>query len=121
MKRILIADDQATARELLKTVLSGAGYQVFEAIDGNDAVARAAELRPDLILLDIHMPGKTGFEVCDFVRNHSDLSTTPIIAITAGLMSGERERALSAGFTEFVSKPVSISALRLTVARLLAG
>ena len=119
MKRILIADDQAAARELLRTILANSGYEVFEAVDGNDASSQLADLRPDLVLLDIHMPGKDGFEVCAFIRNHPNLAGTPVIAITAGLMSGERERALAAGFTEFIGKPVSISALRQTVARLL--
>ena len=119
MKRILIADDQPAARELLRTILVNSGYEVFEAVDGNDATAKLPEVRPDLVLLDIHMPGKDGFEVCSFIRNCPELENLPVIALTAGLMSGEREKAIAAGFTDFVGKPVAISALRHTVARLL--
>jgi len=119
MKRILIADDQAAARELLRTILVNSGYEVLEAVDGNDATAQLNKVRPDLVLLDIHMPGKDGFEVCAFIRNHPELANVPVIALTAGLMSGEREKAISAGFTDFVGKPVAISALRQTVTRLL--
>jgi len=118
-KRILVADDQPSARELLRTVLSNAGYEVLEAADGNEAVDRASESTPDLILLDIQMPGRDGFSVCTALRADPRFSSVPIIAMTAGLMQGERDRAMSAGFSEFLAKPISVILLRRTVADLL--
>src|SRR4051812_26759138 len=106
-KRILVADDQPSARELLRTILSNAGYEVVEAADGNEAVKRATESVPDLILLDIQMPGRDGFNVCKALRADQRFSNVPIIAMTAGLMQGKRDRAMSAGFSEFLAKPIS--------------
>ncbi|MDQ1470730.1 MAG: two-component system, cell cycle response regulator DivK [Bryobacterales bacterium] len=118
-KRILIADDQLPARELLRTILSSSGYEVLEAADGDEAVRLASESPPDLILLDIQMPGRDGFAVCTELRADPRFALVPIIAMTAGLMRGERERALAAGFSEFLGKPISLRTLRTTVAGLL--
>jgi CheY-like chemotaxis protein len=118
-KRVLVADDQLSARELLRAVLCNAGYEVVEACDGNEAVHYARESSPDLILLDIHMPGPDGFAVCAALRADSRFEIVPIIAMTAGLMRGEHERAVAAGFTEFLGKPISIAALRRVVAAFL--
>src|SRR4051812_44547852 len=119
MKKLLIADDQPAARELLRTILVNCGYEVFEAVDGTDAAAKAVDVLPDLILLDIHMPGMDGLTLCSRLREDPRFANTPIIALTAGLMGGEKERAIEAGFSEFLSKPISLSALRQTVVRLL--
>jgi CheY-like chemotaxis protein len=119
MKRILVADDQPAARELVGTILMHAGYQVFEAVDGIDAAEKASDLEPDLILLDIHMPGTDGLTLCSELRRDPRFANIPIVALTAGLMGGERERALEAGFTEFLSKPVSIALLRKMIAGLM--
>src|SRR5271168_50989 len=120
-KRILIADDQPSARELLRAILSNAGYEVLEAADGIEAVDLAWESTPDLILLDIHMPGRDGFAVCGVLRENPRFARIPIVAMTAGLMHGERERAVAAGFSEFLGKPISVGAVREIVAMLLAG
>jgi CheY-like chemotaxis protein len=117
-KRILIADDQPSARELLRTILANALYEVVEAADGIEAVDRALDSTPDLILLDIHMPGMDGFAVCHALRANPLFEGVPIVAMTAGLMRGERERALSVGFTEFLGKPISVADVRRLVAGL---
>lgn len=119
MKRILIVDDQAAARELVGTILSYSGYETHEAVDGLDAVVQAQRVLPDLILLDIHMPGQDGFAACRVLRADPRFAAVPIVAMTAGLMSGEREKALSGGFTEFLAKPISLALLRQTIDRLL--
>jgi CheY-like chemotaxis protein len=106
---------------LARTILSSAGYDVIEACDGIEAVDFALASMPDLVLLDIHMPGRDGFGVCAALRADARFARVPIIAMTAGLMGGEKERALEAGFSEFVGKPISIRAVREMVAQFLGG
>lgn len=119
MKRILIADDKATGRELVRTILETDGYEVYEAVDGLHAVAQARELRPHLVILDLHMPGLDGFEVVAVLRRETGFASTPILALTASAMMGDRERALATGFTGYVSKPIRITEFRAEITRLL--
>ncbi|MEO5923288.1 MAG: response regulator [Bryobacteraceae bacterium] len=119
MKKILIADDKATGRELVRTILENDGYEVHEAVDGLHAVAQARAIRPHLIVLDLHMPGLDGFGVVTVLRQESEFASTPILALTASAMMGDRERALGAGFTGYVSKPIRLSVLREEIQRLL--
>jgi CheY-like chemotaxis protein len=119
MKRVLIADDRATSRELVRTVLEKCGYVVSEACDGVEALRNARELRPDLIILDLHMPGLDGFGVVEELRRDQTFASTPVMALTASAMQGDRQRALSAGFTGFIAKPIHLHTLRSEVARLL--
>ncbi len=119
MKTVLIADDRATSRELVRAVLENSGYTVTEASDGVEALRNARELKPDLIILDLHMPRLDGFGVIREIRRDREISETPVLALTASAMQGDRERALSAGFTGFVAKPIQLGALRSEVARLI--
>jgi CheY-like chemotaxis protein len=118
-KRILIADDQPFGREFLRTVLESSGYEVSEAADGAEALEKALSTSPDLVLLDIHMPSRDGLSVVKELRNDPRFAFTPIIAVTATAMKGDQEKGLEAGFTEYLTKPVSIVTLRQTVARFL--
>jgi CheY-like chemotaxis protein len=120
MRTVLVADDKATGRELVRTILENGGFKVFEASDGAEAVAQARELLPDLIILDIHMPRMDGFGVITELRRDESFAKTPIIALTASAMMGDRERAMAAGFTGYITKPIRPSALRDEVERLLA-
>ena len=119
MKKILIADDKATSRELLRTVLERQGYEVMEAADGEEALQKALAELPDLILLDLQMPRRSGYEVLGELRKDARHATLPIIALTASAMQGDRERALAAGFTGYMAKPVPLVHLREEVQRLL--
>lgn len=119
MKKILIADDKATSRELLRTVLERQGYEVVEAANGEEALERALAELPDLILLDLQMPRRTGYEVLGELRKDPRNAALPIIALTASAMQGDRERALAAGFTGYLAKPVPLVRLREEVQRLL--
>jgi CheY-like chemotaxis protein len=120
MKRILIVDDKATSRELLRTVLEKSGYAIFEAADGGEAIEKARAESPDLILLDLQMPVRSGYEVLHELRQDPRYTTLPIIALTASAMQGDREKALAAGFTAYLTKPVSLAYLRDEVQRLLS-
>jgi CheY-like chemotaxis protein len=119
MQKVLVADDKATGRELVRTVLEKSGYQVFEASDGEEAVTEARRIQPDLIILDIHMPGLDGFGVIQKLRREEGFTTIPIIALTASAMMGDRERAIAVGFTGYITKPIRLAALRAEVERLL--
>jgi two-component system, cell cycle response regulator DivK len=119
MKTVLIADDKATSRELVRTVLEKSGYTVVEASDGIEALRNARASKPDLIILDLHMPGLDGFGVVRAIRLDRELASTPVMALTASAMQGDRERAISAGFTSYVAKPIQLSFLRSEVERML--
>jgi two-component system, cell cycle response regulator DivK len=121
MKTVLVADDKATGRELVRTVLENGGYTVIEAADGMEALRLARETLPDLIILDIHMPGRDGFGVIEELRRDPQFAATPVMALTASAMQGDRERALSLGFTGYITKPIRLGALRHEVERLLGS
>ena len=119
MKKVLIADDKDTGRELVRTVLEKLGLTVIEASDGMEAVRFARESKPDLIILDLHMPGLDGFGAIQELRRDAQFASTPIMALTASAMQGDRERAMSVGFTGYITKPIRLGALRGEVQRLL--
>lgn len=121
MKRVLIADDKATSRELIRTVLESCGYEITEAGDGLEAIRCAREVEPDLIILDLHMPGIDGFGVLGELRRDGKFASTPIMALTASAMRGDRDRAMAAGFDSYVTKPIPLPALRAEVERLIDG
>lgn len=118
MKKLLVADDKATSRELIRSVLEDCGYAITEASDGIEALRYAREIEPDLIILDLHMPGVDGFGVLAELRRDGRFAATPIMALTASAMQGDRERALAAGFDSYVSKPIPLPTLRAEVERL---
>ncbi len=119
MKRILIVEDRETGRELLRTVLEKEGYIVTEARDGAEALEQARLDPPDLILLDVNLPLRNGFQVLQDFRSHQKFVNIPVLAITANAMRGDREKALAAGFNAYLSKPVSLSSLREEISRFL--
>jgi two-component system cell cycle response regulator DivK len=119
MKKILIADDKPTGRELVRTVLENAGYAVVEASDGSEALKMARESSPDLIILDLHMPNIDGFGVIEQLRRDALFARTPVVALTASAMQGDRERALNLGFTGYITKPIRLASLRQEIERLL--
>jgi CheY-like chemotaxis protein len=119
MKTILVAEDRDASRELLYVVLTAAGYNVIQAVDGEEALVRAAETVVDLVLLDIHMPRLDGFGVIRKLRANPAYADVPVIGLTASAMAGDRDSVLAAGFSEYISKPVNMSLLRREIARLL--
>ena len=121
MKRILVADDKATSRELIRAILEKDGYEVMEATDGCEAVLKAQEAPPDLILLDLQMPALDGFGALARLRGDSRFATLPIVAVTASAMQGDRDKAIAAGFTSYITKPVRLAVLRDELARLLGA
>jgi len=119
MTKVLIADDKETSRELIRTVLESLGHEVREASDGREAVRCAKEMPPDLIILDLHMPHLDGFGALAELRGDQGLAAIPVMALTASAMQGDRERALTAGFDSYVTKPISLARLREEITRLI--
>jgi two-component system cell cycle response regulator DivK len=107
-KAILIVDDNQDSRELVVKVLRNRGYETIEAVDGEDALAKAIALRPCLILMDISLPKMDGYEVTRNIRLNNDLKRVPVIALTAHAMKGDEQRALQAGLDGYISKPISV-------------
>lgn len=117
---ILICDDEPSLRELMRLSLEGGpGYRFLEAEDGSEAIALIDRAHPDLILLDVMMPGVGGIAVLEHVRAHAELADTPVIVVSAFASPADRERATKAGATRFVKKPFDPEALRSLVEELL--
>ena len=119
MKRILVADDKASSRELIRTLLEHEGYEISEAEDGQEAVEIACSTLPDLILLDIQMPRLDGYAAVREMRRYEPLKSLPIVALTASAMHSDRDRVFEAGFSAYITKPVSLRVLREELSRLL--
>jgi CheY-like chemotaxis protein len=120
MKTILLADDSPGGREVVQVALEMAGYRIIEAADGHEALQLAKADRPDLFILDIQMPNLDGYGVIEQLRRDQSFAGIPAIALTASAMRGDQDRALAAGFTRHMSKPVNLATLREVVAELLA-
>lgn len=112
---ILIVDDNATNRDALELILSGYGYSLQMAEDGSQALEKANAIHPDLILLDVMMPGMDGFEVCRRLRSTPGLAEVPIILLTALDDSASRLEGIESGADDFISKPFDRQELRARV------
>jgi signal transduction histidine kinase len=120
-QKILYVEDNAINRLLVSRVLTHAGYTVLEAGDGLSGIQIAQEERPDLILMDIMIPGMDGYQVTTKLKSLPELADTPIVALTAKVMEGDRERALVAGCDGYIPKPIDIDRLPHQVAEFLGG
>jgi len=106
-RKVLIADDEPDILEILKYNLQNEGYEVITAKNGNEAIEKAKRSHPDLVVLDIMMPGKTGVEVCELLRAQPAFKETLIIFLTAINDEGTQIKGLQTGADDYVSKPVS--------------
>jgi CheY-like chemotaxis protein len=110
MKKILIIEDVEMNRDLLVQLLEDE-YELSEAVDGPQGLEMAAQIKPDLILLDISLPEMDGYEVTERIRADAELKDTPIIAVSAHAMAGDAERAIEVGCNDYLTKPVDEDAL----------
>jgi DNA-binding response OmpR family regulator len=117
--RILIVDDEIQNLELMEAMLTSAGYEVFLAREGEEALRLARERRPDLILLDLMMPGLSGFEVCARVKTDPQTGGIPVLFVTALNQISDKERAMAAGGDDFLTKPFQRTELLTRVEALL--
>ena len=117
-RTVLIVEDEEDIRFLLKTVLESEGYRVVEATTGKEAVSSAAEIAPQLILMDISLPLLDGLSATRQIRAEESLREVPIVAVSA--YHTARRRAIRAGCNDLVGKPVDIEELKTVVRRLVA-
>ena len=110
-KKLLIVEDNQDSRELVIKILRNRDYQLIEAVDGEDGLEKAIAEQPDIILLDISLPKMGGYDVAKNLRLREEFKHTTIIALTAHAMKGDEEKALQAGFSGYISKPINVREL----------
>ncbi len=120
---LLVAEDNDANFEMMDAYLTAQSYRVARAADGMEAVAQCRTLRPDLVLMDIQMPGMDGLEATRLLRAEADVKVArvPIVAVTALALPGDKERCMAAGVDGYLAKPVSLHTLTATITRLLAA
>ncbi|MDQ1518149.1 MAG: two-component system, cell cycle response regulator DivK [Actinomycetota bacterium] len=121
MATILLVEDNEMNRDMLSRRLERRGYEVIVAVDGEDGVARAAADRPDLVVMDMSLPGIDGWEATRQLKAAPETSAIPVLALTAHAMAGDRELAFQAGCDDFDTKPVDLPRLLEKIAALLPG
>jgi two-component system cell cycle response regulator DivK len=107
MARILVIEDNPANLKLARFLLESAGHEVIAAADAAEGLAHAERLRPDLVLMDIQLPGMDGLEATRVLKSREPTRTVPVIALTALAMKGDRERILAAGCDSYIAKPFS--------------
>ncbi|MBL8056767.1 MAG: response regulator [Anaerolineales bacterium] len=117
--RILYVEDNPDNRLLVRRVLEAAGYVVLEAPDAPSGLAQALTARPDLILVDINLPGTDGYALTARLKAAPGLEQIRVVALTANVMKGDRERTLAAGCDGYIQKPIDVDALPGQIARYL--
>lgn len=109
--RILYIEDNHENRLLVRRILEAEGYSMIEATDGPTGLEVAVQMQPDLILLDINLPEIDGYDLARHFRNTPGLQQVPILAITANVMKGDRERTLNSGCDGYIQKPIDVDRL----------
>ena len=118
--RILVVEDNPLNLKLVRDVLTVSGYDVVAAPSGEEGVRLAETCEPDLVLMDIQLPGMDGYEALRLLRQNSRLNTVPVVAVTAFAMREDRERAAREGFDGYLGKPISVRALPSQVGEFLS-
>jgi two-component system phosphate regulon response regulator PhoB len=111
MRTLLIADDESGIRSLVKMTLQRKQYEILEASDGEEALALARKHHPELVLLDVMMPGLTGFEVCRALKGDPATASATVVMLTAKAQDSDRAEGLAAGADDYFTKPFSPIAL----------
>lgn len=119
MAKILIIEDNEQNLYLETFILEKNGHEVIQARNGEGGIALAAQSLPDLILLDIQLPGMDGYTVAEELRKNPAIATVPIIAVTSYAMTGDRERILEAGCTSYIEKPINPDTFHMEVTQFL--
>ena len=118
-KTVLIVEDNELNMKLFHDLLEAHGYQTLEARNGPEAAALVARHRPDLILMDIQLPGVSGLQITRELKDNPDYASIPVIAVTAFAMKGDEERIRAGGCEDYISKPISVAGFLEKVKRYL--
>jgi CheY-like chemotaxis protein len=118
-KKILIVDDNEDVVTTYRVVLERMGYAVDTARDGNECLERIEQSRPDMVLLDVLLPGLAGSEVCRLIKESAQTREMPVVAITASVAANTRERMSEVGADAFLLKPIAVSDLNRVVKKFL--
>jgi len=121
MSTILIVEDNEKNMNLSRDVLQSKGYATLEAVTGEEGVRLAIDKKPDLVLMDIQLPGINGMEALRQVRGDPGCAKIPVVAFTASVTPTDRSQISAAGFDAFISKPINLKEFLETVKRLLEG
>ncbi|TNE56867.1 MAG: response regulator [Alphaproteobacteria bacterium] len=116
-KTVLIVEDNELNMKLFHDLLDAHGYQTLQTRDGMDALAMAREHHPDLILMDIQLPEVSGLEVTKWIKEDDELSSIPVVAVTAFAMKGDEEKIRDGGCEAYIAKPISVAKFLETVKR----
>jgi len=119
--RILVVEDNPLNLKLVRDVLTVSGYDVVAAPSAEEGVTLAATCEPDLVLMDIQLPGMDGYEALRLLRQNPGLDAVPVVAVTAFAMREDRERASREGFDGYLEKPISVRALPSQVGEFLSN
>lgn len=110
-KRVLIVEDNMDTYELVHFILAKNGYESFLAVNGRDGVNAAIKQKPDLIIMDLSMPEMDGWTATGLIKKDPQTAHIPLIALTAHVLPGDRERAMKAGCDEYITKPMDLDEL----------
>jgi CheY-like chemotaxis protein len=116
---ILVVEDNEQSRKLVRDVLKFRGYEIIEAVTGEDGVRLAQDRRPSLVLMDIRLPGMDGIQALARLRAAAGTQAIPVLAMTASVMTEDRQKIMDAGFDAFQSKPINVKEFMTAVERLL--
>src|SRR5688572_4916014 len=121
MSTVLIVEDNEKNMKLARDVLQAKGYQTLEAVTGEEGVKLAGEKRPDLVLMDIQLPGINGIEAFRQIRGDARTRAIPVVALTASVTPTDRSAISAAGFDAFIGKPINLKEFLQTVKQLVEG
>ncbi|MCD4737770.1 MAG: response regulator [Anaerolineae bacterium] len=120
MAKILVAEDERDIRDLIAFTLRFAGFDVELAMNGDEAVEKAMQVKPDLILMDVRMPKQTGYEACRVLKTKEELVAVPVVFLSAKGQESEISKGMSVGGTDYILKPFAPDDLIKQVKRILA-
>ncbi len=116
-KTVFIVEDNALHMKMVNDLLQASGHKTLQSIDGSDFMALVKEHRPDLIVMDIQLPGISGLELTQMLKADGELKHIPVIAVTALAMKGDEQKFLEAGCDDYVAKPISVTGFLTTVSK----
>jgi CheY-like chemotaxis protein len=111
MATVLLVEDNEMNRDMLSRRLQRKSFDVLLAVDGDECMTRLKSVRPDVILMDINLPGRDGYELTREIKGNPETADIPVIALTAHAMSGDREKCIEAGCDDYDTKPVNLPSL----------